>query len=125
MPSTAFAGLSTSRRRRCWPLWPRSRIRRISRCRKAHTEKWRDWLTEEVSKLGLKVTPSVANFILIHFPLEKGKTSADADAFLTKRGLVLRALNNYGLPHALRMTIGTEEANRLVVDGLRDFMARK
>ena len=38
---------------------------------------------------------------------------------------MLRALNNYGLPHALRMTIGTEEANRLVVDGLRDFMAGK
>ena len=59
------------------------------------------------------------------FPDEKGKTAAEADAFLTKRGLVLRALNNYGLPHALRMTIGTEEANRLVVEGLRDFMARK
>ena len=83
-----------------------------------------NWLTEEIDKLGLKVTPSVANFVLIHFP-EKGKTAAEADAFLTKRGLVLRALNNYGLPHALRMTIGTEEANRLVVDGLRDFMAGK
>ena len=81
--------------------------------------------TEEITKLGLKVTPSVANFVLIHFPLEKGKTSAEADAFLTKRGLVLRALNNYGLPHALRMTIGTEEANRLVLDGLRDFVAQK
>ena len=92
---------------------------------KEHNEKWRNWLTEEVGKLGLTVTPSVANFILIHFPLEKGKTSADADAFLTKRGLVLRALHNYGLPHALRMTIGTEEANRLVLEGLRDFMARK
>ena len=52
-------------------------------------------------------------------------SSAYADAFLTKRGLVLRALNNYKLPHALRLTIGTEEANRLVVDALRDFMARK
>ena len=81
---------------------------------KAHTEKWRNWLTEEIDKLGLKVTPSVANFVLIHFPQTKGKTAAEADAFLTKRGLVLRALNNYGLPHALRMTIGTEEANRLV-----------
>jgi histidinol-phosphate aminotransferase len=90
---------------------------------KAHTEHWRNWLTDEVTKLGLKVTPSVANFILIHFPLEKGKTATEADAFLTKRGLVLRALANYRLPHALRMTIGTEEANRLVVDGLRDFMA--
>jgi histidinol-phosphate aminotransferase len=92
---------------------------------KAHTEKWRNWLTEELTKLGLKVTPSVANFVLIHFPLDKGKTAAAADAFLTERGLVLRALNNYRLPHALRLTIGTEEANRLVVDGLRDFMDSK
>jgi histidinol-phosphate aminotransferase len=92
---------------------------------RAHTEKWRDWLTDEVGKLGLKVTPSVANFILIHFPLDKGKTADDADAFLTKRGLILRALKNYQLPHALRMTVGTEEANRLVVDALREFMGQK
>ena len=92
---------------------------------KAYTEKWRSWLTDEVTKLGFKVTPSVANFILIHFPQEKGQTAADADAFLTRRGLVLRGLPNYGLPHALRLTVGTEEANRLVVDGLRDFVARK
>jgi histidinol-phosphate aminotransferase len=91
---------------------------------KTHNEKWRNWLTEEITKLGLKVTPSVANFVLIHFPLEK-KTAAEADAFLTSRGLVLRALSNYRLPHALRMTVGAEEANRLVVDGLRDFMAAK
>ena len=92
---------------------------------KAHTEQWRNWLTAEIGKLGLKVTPSVANFVLIHFPAEKGRTADDADAFLTKRGLVLRALKNYGLPHSLRMTIGTEEANRLVVEALRDFMAGK
>ncbi len=95
------------------------------RMSKAHTEKWRHGLTEEIGKLGLTVTPSVANFILIHFPQAKGKTSTEADAFLTKRGLVLRALNNYNLPHALRMTIGTEEANRLMLEALRDFMAQK
>jgi histidinol-phosphate aminotransferase len=89
---------------------------------KAHTETWRNRLTQEITKLGLTVTPSVANFVLIHFPLEKGKTAAEADAFLTKRGLVLRGLKNYHLPHALRLTIGTEEANRLVLDGLRDFV---
>jgi len=92
---------------------------------RTHTVTWRNWLTEELSKLGLKVTPSVANFVLIHFPLQAGKTAADADAFLTERGLVLRGLKNYKLPHALRLTIGTEEANRLVVDGLRDFMGAK
>jgi histidinol-phosphate aminotransferase len=92
---------------------------------RTHNAKWLAWLTEEIGKLGLKVTPSVANFILIHFPTEAGKTADAADAFLTKRGLILRALKNYQLPHALRLTVGTEEANRLVVDGLRDFMGRK
>ena len=92
---------------------------------KTHTEKWRNWLTAEIGKLGLKVTPSVTNFILIHFPTDKGKTAVEADAFLTRRGLVLRALANYKLPNALRMTIGTEEANRLVVDALSEFMGPK
>jgi histidinol-phosphate aminotransferase len=92
---------------------------------RAHTEKWRTWLTDEIGKLGLTVTPSVANFILIHFPQDKGRTAEDADAFLTGRGLILRALKNYKLPHALRMTVGTEEANRLVVAALAEFMGRK
>jgi histidinol-phosphate aminotransferase len=92
---------------------------------KTFTEQWRNWLTEEIGKLGLTVTPSVTNFILINFPAEKGRTAEEADEFLTRRGLVLRALKNYQLPHALRMTIGTEEANRLVVDALRDFMGAK
>jgi histidinol-phosphate aminotransferase len=91
---------------------------------RVHTEKWRDRLTEEFTKLGLKVTPSVCNFVLMHFPKTAGKTAADADAFLTRRGLVLRALNNYKLPDALRMTIGTDEANELVIEALREFMAQ-
>ena len=89
---------------------------------RVHTERWRVWLTNEIEKFGLKVTPSVANFVLIHFPTRRGNTAPEADMFLAKRGLVLRGLANYRLPHALRMTIGTEEANRLVVKGLRDFM---
>jgi histidinol-phosphate aminotransferase len=89
-----------------------------------HTERWRNTLTEQIGKLGLKVTPSVANFVLIHFPETGTKTAAAADAFLTARGLVLRALGNYKLPHALRLTIGTDEANELVIAAFRDFMAQ-
>jgi histidinol-phosphate aminotransferase len=86
-----------------------------------HNAHWLAWLTEEIGKLGLKVTPSVANFVLIHFPESKGRTAKDADAFLTKRGLILRQVSAYKLPHALRMTVGTEEANRLVVNALAEF----
>jgi histidinol-phosphate aminotransferase len=87
-----------------------------------HNSKWLGWLTDEIGKLGLKVTPSVANFVLIHFPDQKGKTAKEADAFLTRRGLVLRQVGAYKLPHALRMSVGTEEANRLVVKALADFL---
>jgi histidinol-phosphate aminotransferase len=92
---------------------------------RAHNTRWLTWLTEEIGKLGLDVTPSVANFILIHFPKTKGRTSPDADAFLSARGLILRAVSSYGLPDALRLTVGTEEANRLVVAALAEFMGKK
>jgi histidinol-phosphate aminotransferase len=91
---------------------------------RAHNEKWLAWVSAEIRKLGLVVTPSVANFVLIHFPETKGQTAADADAFLTRRGLILRRVSAYHLPNALRMTIGSEEANRLVVDALAEFIGR-
>jgi histidinol-phosphate aminotransferase len=87
-----------------------------------HNSKWLTWLTEEIGKLGLKVTPSVANFLLIHFPQDKGRTAADANASLMKRGLILRQVGAYKLPNALRMSVGTEEANRLVVQALAEFL---
>ncbi len=88
-----------------------------------HNETWNGWLTAELGQLGLKVTPSVGNFLLIHFPDTPGKSAKAADAYLSGRGLVLRAVGAYGLPNALRLTIGSEEANRLVVAALKDFLA--
>jgi histidinol-phosphate aminotransferase len=92
---------------------------------RVHNEKWLAWLTEEITQLGLTVTPSVGNFILIHFPDTKGKTAKDADALLTSRGVVMRAVAAYHLPGALRMSIGTEEANRLTVATLAELMGKK
>jgi len=92
---------------------------------RAHNSRWLVWLTEEIGKLGLVVTPSAANFVLIHFPDTKGKTAKEADAFLTKRGLILRQVGAYKLPNALRMSVGTEEANRLVVQALKEFLGSR
>src|SRR3712207_4575115 len=75
----------------------------------AHNDEWLPWLTREIGALGLAVTPSVGNFLLVHFPTASGRTAKDADAFLTSRGLVLRRVDPYGLPNALRLTIGTAE----------------
>jgi len=88
----------------------------------AHNDEWLAWLSREIEGIGLKVTPSVGNFLLVHFPAEAGRTAKDADAFLTWRGLILRQVAAYGLPGALRLTIGDGEANRLVVEALAAFL---
>ena len=88
----------------------------------AFNEKWLPWLTDELTTLGLRVTPSIGNFVLIHFPGTDGKTAEAADAYLTARGYVLRRVAAYGFPNALRMSIGAEEANRGVVAALSEFL---
>ncbi len=89
----------------------------------AHNTVWLDWLTSEVRALGLRVTPSIGNFLLIHFPDEAGHDAAEADRFLRERGLVLRRVTGYGFPNALRMSVGTEEANRAFIAALSDFLS--
>jgi len=88
----------------------------------AHNDQWLAWLSQELPKLGLRVTPSVGNFILIHFPSGEKHSAAKADEFLSARGYILRRVAAYGFPNALRMTVGTEEANRGVVTALAEFL---
>src|SRR5690606_36206229 len=89
-----------------------------------HNDKWLLWTTSEIEKLGLEVTPSVGNFILIHFPTGQGRDAIAADAFLKSKGIIMRRVAGYGLPNALRMTIGTESDNRAVVAALATFLGK-
>ncbi len=86
-----------------------------------HNLRWSDWLGSELAKLGLTVTPSVANFLLVHFPGE-GKTADAADRALLAEGVVVRKVGGYGLPNALRITVGSEEACRRLVEVMTAFM---
>jgi histidinol-phosphate aminotransferase len=89
-----------------------------------HNETWRARMAEMLAGLGLDVTPSVANFLLLHFPSAEERSAAAADAFLHERRIILRRVGEYGFPHALRMTVGTDEDNLQVRDALRDFLGR-
>ena len=90
----------------------------------AHNEKWLAWLTTNISSLGLDVTPSVGNFILVHFPQKQGLSATEAEDYLAQNGIIVRGVSSYQLPDAIRITIGTEEANRAVYATLEDFVAR-
>jgi histidinol-phosphate aminotransferase len=84
---------------------------------------WRPWLAQQIGGAGFEVAPSAANFILVQFPRTPGRTAADAEAFLAKRGLLVRGLANYGLADALRITIGLEDHNRAVAEAVSAFAA--
>jgi histidinol-phosphate aminotransferase len=88
-----------------------------------HNERWLPWLAESISALGIEVTPSVANFLLLEFnDAATGRSAASADVFLSAHGFILRAMGAYRLPNCLRLTVGREEANRGVVAALAEFM---
>jgi histidinol-phosphate aminotransferase len=44
---------------------------------------------------------------------------------MSSRGIVLRRMEAYHLPQALRMTVGTEEANRAALACLAEFLGGK
>jgi histidinol-phosphate aminotransferase len=88
----------------------------------AHNDIWLPWLTQQLGGLGLEVSPSVCNFLLIHFPETPGRTAAEADNYLKQNGYILRANSAPNLGNTLRLTIGMEEDNRAVVDLLAAFM---
>ena len=91
----------------------------------AHNAAWLPKVSEALAAIGLTVTPSVGNFILVHFPQTPGKTAAEADQHLVSQGIFLRRMEGYGLPGALRMTIGSERANEDTIAALAAFLAGK
>ena len=88
-----------------------------------HNKKWLERLRIELKQIGLEMTPSVTNFVLVHFPEASQKSAEQADLFLQSRGIIVRRLVSYGLPNALRMTIGNDEEMEELLAALKEFMA--
>lgn len=89
---------------------------------RTHNDLWRPWFAAALEKLGLTVHPSVANFLLVKFPDDPKRNAAAANAFLNARGIIVRPVDNYGLPGCLRFTVGLEDECRAVVAALEDFL---
>lgn len=87
---------------------------------RAHSKKWVGYLTNELTKLGLIVTPSVCNFILVHFP---GGPDAmiRADQYLKEHDINVGSVAIYKLPSSIRITVGTEQENYALIDSLKEF----
>jgi histidinol-phosphate aminotransferase len=85
----------------------------------AENARLRDWLAAALAGIGIASDPSYANFLLARFT---DPAEADAaDAALKAEGLIVRKVGGYGLPQALRITVGDEAACRRVVHVLTQF----
>ncbi|MGC6472765.1 MAG: histidinol-phosphate transaminase [Parvibaculales bacterium] len=76
----------------------------------AHNTQWRAWLAQRLDACGFETIPSEANFILVNFDPDGPVSVAEADAALCQAGLIARQVGGYGLPHSLRISIGTQPA---------------
>ncbi|WP_417623281.1 histidinol-phosphate transaminase [Paremcibacter congregatus] len=89
---------------------------------KAHNLKWVPKLSQALSEWNMTVTPSQGNFLLAHFPGGPDQSVA-ADQFLRSRGIIVRPVANYGMPQALRITIGTDVENEALLAAFTEFFA--
>jgi histidinol-phosphate aminotransferase len=88
---------------------------------RAHNSEYRPKLAAGLTAAGVKVWPSEGNFVLADFGTAARAEAADAQ--LRRRGVIARPVGGYGLPHCLRITVGTAEEVQVVIDALGEFMS--
>ncbi len=79
----------------------------------------RHWLAEALAGMGVRSDASSANFILARFANED--EASDVEAAFREDGILVRKVGGYGLPNALRITIGSEADCRRVAATVRRF----
>jgi len=85
-----------------------------------------DFITESLSEVpGLVIFPSKANYILFDCGAT-GKKGKEVVAYAEQKGIILRPESEkYGSDGWFRITIGSKEENRMVIDVVRDFLTKK
>jgi len=79
----------------------------------------REFFVRELATLGLPFVPTQGNFIMAEVGDAKGVYEA-----LLRDGVIVRPVAGYGFPRHLRISIGTPEENRRVVESLAEIMAK-
>ncbi|MBC8256313.1 MAG: histidinol-phosphate transaminase [Candidatus Marinimicrobia bacterium] len=82
----------------------------------SHCHKGMKILEQAFYDNGIKTIPSTANFITLIFSSDK-----EAQTFNEKmlhNGIILRHLPGWGLPNCVRVTVGTEEENNILMDNV-------
>ena len=80
-----------------------------------------DQLTRALGELGVRAVPSRANFLMI--VLENEHDVNFIFQQLLRRGVIVRPLGAFGLPNCIRISVGTEEENQILLAQLQQVLA--
>jgi histidinol-phosphate aminotransferase len=80
----------------------------------------RETLAAGLANAGVASDRSFANFVLARF--RSAEEARGCDAHLRERGIIVRRVESYKLPAALRITVGTGEACARVIEAVDAFM---
>ncbi|GMO25221.1 MAG: hypothetical protein Ta2F_00430 [Termitinemataceae bacterium] len=80
--------------------------------------KGKDMYYKKLDSLHIEYIPTACNFIMIN----TGKDANLVEEEYLKRGILIRNGNEFGMPTWVRITIGTEEQNKKVLDILEDII---
>ncbi|MGA9709644.1 MAG: aminotransferase class I/II-fold pyridoxal phosphate-dependent enzyme, partial [Candidatus Sulfotelmatobacter sp.] len=72
-------------------------------------------LIQGLSALGYRVVPTAANFLYC----DLGEDAAPVANRLQDEGVAVRPLGHWGAPNCIRVTIGTPEQNRVLLQAAR------
>ncbi len=83
----------------------------------------REYLYKEFDSIGLDYRPTASNFILLIFRDEDEVKRVNE--FMLSRGEIIRPLKGFGLPHCMRVTIGTMPECQRCAAALREWRATR
>jgi histidinol-phosphate aminotransferase len=72
-----------------------------------------------LQRIGVPFVPSIGNFVLLNLGQRLGR---DVFEKLLDRGIITRSMDEYGLPHHLRVTYGLANENRLFIKALTEVL---
>jgi len=78
----------------------------------------REYFTDELTKLGCRVWPTQANFVMFQPP----KDAMQLFLNLLKKGIIVRPLKSFGLPDCIRVNVGTERENRTFIKTIGEVL---
>ena len=79
----------------------------------------RSRVIEACERLGLTAIPSAGNFVLI----DMGQPALPIFDALLHQAVIVRPVDNYGLPNYLRITIGTQDENTRLIQALEHVLS--